>query len=51
MDVIDPVGQRAAQLGVDKVVNIDEFGRALWTPLPAAIFEITHQFLAFSVNR
>jgi hypothetical protein len=34
-DVVDAIRHGAAQLGIDKVVNIDEFRRTLGAPFPA----------------
>jgi hypothetical protein len=42
VDVIDPVRDRAAQLWINEVVNIDELGLALAAPLAAVVLEITH---------
>src|ERR1700692_2525620 len=47
VDVIDAVRYGTAQLGIDKIVNVDEFGRALGAPFPAVVLEIAHQFLLF----
>src|SRR2546425_122697 len=50
-DVIDAVWNSATQLGIDKIMNIDQFWRGFWPPLPAIVLEIAHQFLLFRVNR
>ncbi len=49
-DVIDAVGNSAAQLGVDKIMNPDQFGPAFWAPLAAIVLEIAHQFLLFRIH-
>src|SRR6185312_13330604 len=50
-DVVDAVRDGAAQLGVDEVVDVDEFRRSVAPPLPAVVLEIAYQFLLFSINR
>ena len=49
-DVVDPIGHGAAQLGINEVVNVDQFGPALRVPVPAIVLEIAHQFLLFRIN-
>ena len=50
-DVIDAVRHGTAQLGIDEVMNVDQFGLAFGTPFPAVVLEIAHQFLLFRVDR
>src|ERR1700750_542158 len=49
-DVVDAVRHGALQFGIDEVVNIDQFRRALTAPFPAVVPEIAHQFLLFCIN-
>src|SRR5262252_2860028 len=51
MDVVDPIRDRAAQPGIDEVVNVDELGLALGAPLATVVLEISDQFLALGVDR
>ena len=51
MDIVDPIRDGAAQLGIDEIVNIDELGLALGVPFAAVVLEIPHEFLALSVDR
>ena len=50
-DVVDAVGNGTAQLGIDEIMNVDEFGRSFSAPFPAIVLEIAHQFLLFRINR
>src|SRR5580704_300537 len=50
-DVVNAVRNSAAQLGIDKIMNLDQLGRAFWAPLAAIVLEIAHQFLLFRINR
>ena len=50
-DVVDAVGHGAAQLGIDEIVNVDQLWRSFWTPFPAVVLEIAHQFLLFRIDR
>src|SRR5579862_1562965 len=50
-DVIHAVWNSAAQLRINKIMNFDQFGCAVWSPLAAVVLEIAHQFLLFRVNR
>ena len=40
--VVDTVRHGALQLGIDEVVNVDEFWLSLATPFPAVVFEIAY---------
>ncbi len=51
VDVVDPVRDCPAQLGIDEVVDIDELRLALGAPLATMVLEITDQFLALGVDR
>src|SRR5262249_17584618 len=51
MEVVDPIRDCAAQLWIDEVVNLDELGLTLGAPLATVVLEITHEFLALSVDR
>src|ERR1017187_1647358 len=48
-DVVDAVRNRTAQLRVDEVVDVDEFGRSVASPFPAVVLEIAYQFLLFRI--
>jgi hypothetical protein len=46
-DIIDALRHGTLQLGIDEVVNVDEFRRALTAPFPTVVPEIAYQFLLF----
>jgi len=46
-DVIDPVGERASNLSVREVVDVDALGGALRLTLPAAVGLVAHHELLF----
>ena len=50
-EVIDAIGNRARQGGVDEVVNVDLFGLTLRSPLLAIIFIVSNEFFLLRVNR
>ena len=49
-DVIDAVGNGTAQLGIDEIMNVDQFRAVFGTPVPSVVLEIAHQFLLFRVD-
>jgi hypothetical protein len=44
-DVVDTIGHRTPQFGINKIVDIDEFRTSLSPPFPAAVLEIAHQLV------
>jgi hypothetical protein len=50
-DVVDAVRDGAAQLGVDEVVDVDEFGRSAAPPFPALFLKLpTNSFFFVSTE-
>ena len=49
-NVVDAIGHGAPQFGVDKIMHIDRFWRALGAPFATVVFEIPHQLLLFGVD-
>jgi hypothetical protein len=50
-EVVDPVGDRLAELSVLEVVDADQLGLALRAPLPAGVLEIADELLLLGVDR
>jgi hypothetical protein len=48
-DVVDAIRHGPAELGIDKVVDVDELRPSLAMPFSAVVLEIAYQFLLFRI--
>ena len=49
-NVVDSVWDGFSKLRVGKVVDVDLFRLALWTPLPTCVFELPDKFLFLGID-